>query len=397
MDLPMTSDVPNTPVEPELSPEVAERVSGLRTGWTTGTCASAAAKAAAIGLGTGVRPETVEVGLPGGDRVSFPVEAGPAGAPFEAVVVKDAGDDPDCTDGARMTATVTFASDRPAADRPAAAGGAVARGEAGGEPGHRLLAGDGVGTITLPGLGLPVGAPAINPVPRAMILAALAEVTDRPLVVTFSVPGGQAMAARTTNERLGIVGGISILGTTGIVRPFSTAAYRASVVQQIDVAAAQGHDIVVLATGSRSEAHVFAAWPDMPDVCVVEVGDFTGIALRRAAGAGMHRAVFVGMAGKITKLAAGVMMTHFHRSQVDTELLAEVARVTAAPPKIVEAATETATARHFFEVCVAEGVLEPLAELCRRAAANSRAHVAGALDVEVHMVDFAGKEEIARS
>jgi cobalt-precorrin-5B (C1)-methyltransferase len=230
-----------------------------------------------------------------------------------------------------------------------------------------------------------------------MILAALAEVTERPLVVTFSVPGGQAMAARTTNERLGIVGGISILGTTGIVRPFSTAAYRASVVQQIDVAAAQGHDRVVLATGSRSEAHVFAAWPDVPEVCVVEVGDFTGIALRRAAGAGMHRAVFVGMAGKITKLAAGVMMTHFHRSQVDTDLLAEVARVTGAPPKIVEAATETATARHFFEVCVAEGVLEPLAELCRRAAANCRAHVSGALDVDVHMVDFAGEQEIARS
>jgi cobalt-precorrin-5B (C1)-methyltransferase len=319
----MTSDVPNMPVEPELSPEVAERVSGLRTGWTTGTCASAAVKAAAIGLCTGVRPDTVEVGLPGGERVSFPVEAGPSGEPFEAVVVKDAGDDPDCTDGARMTATI--------APTPAHGGSS-------GPATHELRAGDGVGTITLPGLGLPVGAPAINPVPRAMILAALAEVTDRPLVVTFSVPGGQAMAARTTNERLGIVGGISILGTTGIVRPFSTAAYRASVVQQIDVAAAQGHDLVVLATGSRSEAHVLAAWPDVPVVCVVEVGDFTGIALRRAAGAGMHRAVFVGMAGKITKLAAGVMMTHFHRSQVDTDLLAEVARVTGAPPTIVNAA-----------------------------------------------------------
>jgi len=374
----MAGSPPERPIEPELSPEVAERTSGLRTGWTTGTCASAAAKAAAIGLCTGERPEAVEVGLPGGDRVTFAVEAGPSGEPSEAVVVKDAGDDPDCTDGARMTATVAFAD---AAD--------VA--------GHTLLAGDGIGTITLPGLGLEVGAPAVNPVPRAMILAALAEVTDRPLVVTFSVPGGQAMAARTTNERLGIVGGISILGTTGIVRPFSTAAYRASVVQQIDVAAAQDHDLVVLATGSRSEAFVFAAWPDVPTVCVVEVGDFTGIALRRAAGAGMRRAIFVGMAGKITKLAAGVMMTHFHRSQVDTDLLAEVARATDAPPKVVEAATETATARHFFEVCVAEGVIEPLRELCRRAATNCRAHVDGALDVEVHLVDFAGEQEIARS
>jgi cobalt-precorrin-5B (C1)-methyltransferase len=373
----MTPDPPPRPVEPELSPEVAERTSGLRTGWTTGTCASAAAKAAAIGLCSGARPESVDVGLPDGRRVTFPVEPGPSGQPWEAVVVKDAGDDPDCTDGARMTAAVTFADETSSE--------------------HQLLAGDGIGTVTLPGLGLPVGAPAINPVPRAMILAALAEVTDRPLVVTFSVPGGQAMAARTTNERLGIVGGISILGTTGIVKPFSTASYRASVVQQIDVAAAQGHDCVVLATGSRSEAYALRTWPEVPPVCVVEVGDFTGIALRHAAGAGMRRAVFVGMAGKITKLAAGVMMTHFHRSKVDTELLAEVARAGGAPPEIVDAATETATARHFFEVCTAAGVLDPLQELCRRAAANCRAHVDGALDVAVHMVDFDGVAEVARS
>jgi len=363
---------------------VAARTAGLRTGWTTGTCASAAAKAAAIGLCTGTRPETVEVGLPDGQRVTFPVEPGPSGEPFEAVVVKDAGDDPDCTDGARMTAQVEFAADTAAPAGP----------EVGG---HDLRAGDGIGTVTLPGLGLPVGAPAINPVPREMINLALAEVTDRPLVVTFSVPGGQAMAAKTTNERLGIIGGISILGTTGVVKPFSTASYRASVVQQIDVAAAQGHNLVVLATGSRSEAYALATWPDIPPVCVVEVGDFTGIALRRAAGAGMRRVIFVGMVGKITKLAAGVMMTHFHRSEVDTDLLAVVARASGAPPNVVAAATETATARHFFEVCVASGVTAPLQELCRRATANCEAHVSGALDVEVHLVDFDGGHEIAHS
>ncbi|MGH9040439.1 MAG: cobalt-precorrin-5B (C(1))-methyltransferase, partial [Acidimicrobiia bacterium] len=328
----------DTPHEPDLSPEVAARTKGLRTGWTTGTCASAAAKAAAIGLATGVRPAEVEVALPGGRLVTFPVEAGPDDVPWEAVVVKDAGDDPDCTDGARMTAM--------AAARPG--------------PRSELAAGPGVGTITLPGLGLAVGVPAINPVPRRMILAALGEATAEPLVVTFTVPGGEAMAEKTTNARLGIVGGISILGTTGIVRPFSTAAYRASVVQQIDVAAAQGHRQVVLATGSRSERHAFAAWPGLADVCVVEVGDFTGIALRRAAAAGVRRVAFVGMAGNITKLAAGVMMTHFHRSQVDTGLLAEVARAAGAPAGVVAAATETATARHFFEVCVAEGATEPL-------------------------------------
>jgi cobalt-precorrin-5B (C1)-methyltransferase len=244
---------------------------GLRTGWTTGTCASAAAKAAAIQLVIGQAPGEVEVGLPGGRRVRFPVELDDEG---HCIVVKDAGDDPDCTHGARMTASV------------AEAPGTGANTE--------LLAGPGVGTITLPGLGLPVGGPAINPVPRRMILGAVAEVTGRPLAVTLSVPGGEAMAAKTSNGRLGIVGGISILGTTGIVRPFSTAAYRASVVQQIDVAAAQGHTDLILATGSRTEQAAARLFPDLPEVCVVEVGDFTGIALRRAAADGFRRVAFVG-------------------------------------------------------------------------------------------------------
>src|SRR5207248_2388201 len=264
-------------------------------------------------------------------------------------VIKDAGDDPDCTHGARMTATV---------ERASTAVGAT-----------ELRAGEGVGTITKPGLGLPVGGPAINPVPRRMILASLAEVTDRPLRVTFEVPGGEEMAAKTTNARLGIVGGISILGTTGVVRPFSTAAYRASVVQQVDVAAAQGERRMVLATGSRSEKAAQRLYPGIADVCFVEVGDYTGVALRRVAARQMTSVVFVGMAGKITKLAAGVMMTHFHRSKVDGELLAEIARRSSAPPAVTEAATETETARHFFEVCVEHGCTEPLTLLCQRAAA----------------------------
>ena len=245
--------------EPELAPEVAARTKGLRAGWTTGTCASAAAKAAAVGLVTGAAPAEVDVALPSGRRVSFPVESE---VPNRCVVVKDAGDDPDCTDGARVTAEVVWAT--------------------AGAPSTELRAGPGVGTITKPGIGLAVGAPAINPVPQRMILAALDEVTDQPLVVTFIVPDGEAMAEKTTNARLGIVGGISILGTTGIVRPFSTAAYRASVVQQIDVAAAQGERTVMLATGSRSERAAMQLHPALDDVCCVEVGDFTGIALRRA-------------------------------------------------------------------------------------------------------------------
>ena len=355
-------------VEPPLAAEVAA-AGGLRTGWTTGTCAAAAAKAALLGLVTGAAPDEVEVGLPDGRRVSFPVEAE---APNRCVVVKDAGDDPDCTDGARMTAEVSWA------------------------PAGVLLPGEGVGLVTKPGLGLPVGEPSITTIPRRMIAAALAEVDPRPVAVTFSVPGGEAMAAKTSNARLGIEGGISILGTTGVVKPFSTAAYRASVVQQIDVAAAQGADVVVLCTGTRSDAFAQGALPHLPPVCFVEVGDFTGIALRRAARNGLRHVVWVGMVGKITKLAAGVMMTHYRRSAVDTDLLASVAEEAGAPEAVVAAATETNTARHFYEACTAVGAVEPLRLLCRRAAAACRSHVEDALEVEVVCVDFDGTFEVAR-
>jgi len=383
------------------------RPPGLRSGWSTGTCASAATKAAALGLVTGIVPPAVEVALPSGARVSFPVEAeGPA----TAVVVKDAGDDPDCTDGARVTATVSplvpagrapGASADPAAGGsadPAAGGSAdpAAGGSTSGPMASLLVAGEGVGTVTRPGLGLAVGAPAINPVPRRMILQALAEVTTEPCRVVLSVPGGEAMAEKTTNSRLGILGGISILGTTGIVRPFSTAAFRAAVVQQIDVAAAGGERHLVLATGTRSEAAARRLLPELDAVCFVEVGDYTGVALRRAAHQGIERVSVVAMAGKITKLAAGVMMTHFHRSKVDTDLLASLARATGAPAEVVAAAGSTATARHFFEACVAAGTLAPLAALCERAAAACAAH-AGGLPVDVWMVDFDGAAVLAHA
>ena len=358
-----------------MAPEVAG-AKGLRTGWTTGSCASAAAKAAVLGLVTGEVPESVEIGLPSGQRVAFAVTDRRAGDPAQAAVVKDAGDDPDVTNGAHVTVTATFVP--------------------GEEHAVRLAGGPGVGTVTLPGLGLPVGAPAINPVPARMIRAAVAEVTDRAVHLTLSVPGGEAMAAKTSNARLGILGGISILGTTGIVRPFSTASWRASVAQQVDVAAAQGQSHVVLSTGGRTDAAAQRMMPGLPAVCFVEVGDFTGIALRRAASAGVGRVTFVGMAGKIAKLAAGLMMTHYRRSKVDVEMLGEVARRCGAPQEVVDAATATATARHFAEACMAAGALEPLAELCRRAAANCRSFVDGAVEVDVVMVDFEGSEVVAR-
>jgi cobalt-precorrin-5B (C1)-methyltransferase len=182
-----------------------------------------------------------------------------------------------------------------------------------------------------------------------------------------------------------------------VVKPFSTASYRASVVQQIDVAAAQGNDTIVLATGSRSDRIAMRLRPDLSGVVFVEVGDFTGIALRRAARLGFHHVVFVGMAGKITKLAAGVMMTHFHRSKVDGALLAQAARETGAPVVVIDAATATATARHFYETCVASDCIAPLTWLCERARAACEAHVDGALRVEVVLVDFDGEFVVARA
>src|SRR5919107_2657234 len=242
-------------------PPSMSRVKGekLRTGWTTGTCAAAAAKAAAEALVSGEAQEEVEIQLPrkGEEkRVRFAVEQCAVGEAWaEAVVVKDAGDDPDVTHGAHLTARVSWREG----------------------VGIELDRGEGVGAVTKPGLGLPVGGPAINEVPRRMISYSVEEVIDpdeRGLRVVISVPGGEKMAEKTTNARLGIVGGISILGTTGIVRPFSTAAYRASVTQQIDVAAAQGASTVVLATGSRSERAAMRLRPDLPEVCFVEVGDY---------------------------------------------------------------------------------------------------------------------------
>src|SRR5205814_3924995 len=181
--------------EPDLPRTAKVRKKALRTGWTTGTCASAAAKAATTALDTGEIQVTVEVGLPDGQRVRFPVDkcmVEPAQA--MAVVVKDAGDDPDVTHGARLTATVRWR----------------------GEPGLELDGGVGVGAVTKPGLGLELGGPAINPVPRAMITQAAGEAIDlskNGITVIISVPDGERMARKTTNARLGIIGGISILGT----------------------------------------------------------------------------------------------------------------------------------------------------------------------------------------
>ncbi len=340
--------------EPDLPRTAKVRQRGLRTGWTTGTCAAAAAKAAATALVTGQVQHAVEIGLPSGRRVSFPVQscqiAAGQGPWAEAVVIKDAGDDPDVTDGAHLTASVSW------------------RGQAGLE----LDGGVGVGVVTKPGLGLALGGPAINPVPRKMITEAVGEAVDlagRGLRVIISVPDGERMARKTTNGRLGILGGISILGTTGIVRPFSTASWRASVEQAVAVLSGQGERTLVLCTGGRTEKGAMALLPGLPEVCFVEVGDFTGAALRRAVQHGVARVVFVGMAGKLTKLAAGVLMTHYTRSKVSAGLLGDITRAAGGDPDLAVQVAGANTARHAVELWAEAGLLGPAGtELCRRVA-----------------------------
>lgn len=308
---------------------------GTRTGFTTGACAAAAARAATLGLVQGEVPSSVDCLLPNGQRVRFMVNDGQLlNGCAHAVVIKDAGDDPDCTHGALLTADIHYLPASP--------------GEV------QLLGGQGVGLITLPGLGLEVGGPAINPVPRRNIEdnvrdAAGTLLQRYGLAVTISVPQGELMAKKTLNARLGIIGGISILGTTGIVRPYSTAAFRASVIQGIEVAVAQGQDTVVLTTGGRTEKFVMRELPELAAACFVQMGDFLRYALDTAVKQGIRHVIIGGMVGKLTKMAQGETITHAGRAEVNTDLLAELAQASGAPAAVCDSIRQAETARYAAE------------------------------------------------
>jgi cobalt-precorrin-5B (C1)-methyltransferase len=427
--------------EPDLPRTMKTRGGkALRSGWTTGTCSAAAAKAATSALLSGRPAQQVEVALPGKDgqwtqRVTFPVERCEEVKPgaWQAVVVKDAGDDPDVTHGAHLTATVSWREGKgPGAGAIRLAGGGI-----------ELEGGEGVGVVTKPGLGLEIGGPAINPVPRAMIERAVSEALEagageegrrllgsngdraadasgdaggggsadtdtgddnRVLLVVISVPGGEVMARKTTNRRLGILGGISILGTTGIVRPFSTASWRASVEQAVAVLGAQAESTegalppLVLCTGGRTEKGAMALLPGLPEVCFVEVGDFTGAALRKAVEHAVTDVVFVGMIGKLTKLAAGVLMTHYTRSAVDTDVLADITRRATGDDALAARVGAANTARHAYEVWQESGVLDACGRvLCDQVADVLQRFAEGQLTARAALVDFTGRTLVAAS
>ncbi len=282
-----------------------EKPHALRKGWTTGACATAAAKAAYSALLTGRFEDPVTITLPRGETPSFALQETELGEGEATVaIVKDAGDDPDVTHGALIRATVQVI-------------------EAG--AGVRFRAGEGVGIVTLPGLPVAVGEPAINPVPRRMMEKAIAErATEHgaagDVEITISVADGEKLAERTMNGRLGIVGGISILGTTGIVTPYSCAAWIASIHRGVDVARAAGLGHVAGATGKTSESAVRALY-GLEDQALLEMGDFAGGLLKYLRQHPIPRLTIAGGFGKISKLAQGHMDLHSGRSEVDIAAL----------------------------------------------------------------------------
>ncbi|WP_417347237.1 cobalt-precorrin-5B (C(1))-methyltransferase [Ferrimonas sp.] len=347
----------------------------LRRGYTTGACATAASLAALQWLcrGEPSAPERVTIQLPIGELAGFDVipqslEPGRACC----AVIKDAGDDPDCTHGAVITATLELED----------------------QPGIRFEAGEGVAVVTLPGLELAVGEPAINPVPRKMMREHLLPLLQQSGLsgarVSISIPGGEVLAEQTIGRRLGLVGGLSILGTRGTVNPYSTSAYAASVRQSIQVARAQGLEQVVLTTGSRTEKAAMSQHPDLTDTAFVQVGDFTGVGLRAAARYGVRRLELVTMIGKLCKLVSGTMMTHVSGRPIDFDLMARLATDHCQDGALVDQIRQANTGRHILELV--RGVLPQsyLQSLCAEAARHCADYSHNAFLVSVRLVDFDG-------
>jgi cobalt-precorrin-5B (C1)-methyltransferase len=311
----------------------------LRHGWTTGACATAAAKAAYAALLTGIFPDPVDILLPGGKSAAFVLaEWELTETHATAGVIKDAGDDPDVTHGALVRAR-------------------VAQGATG--TGITFHAGPGVGMVTRPGLAISPGEPAINPVPRQMIRAAIEDLAARhhvasDVVVEISIPGGEILAQRTLNGRLGITGGLSILGTTGIVVPFSCSAWIHSIHRGIDVARAGGVKHLAGATGNTSETAV-RALHDMPEMALIEMGDFVGGMLKYLKSHPVPRVTIAGGVAKMTKLAQGRLDLHSKRGEVDFSALANLAACTGCGAVIAAQIGQANTTAQAFELARAEG------------------------------------------
>ena len=348
---------------------------GMREGFTTGACAAAAAKAAARALVAFKPQERVTSTLPNGSRVTFEIhrcQLDAAGTKALCSIIKDGGDDPDVTHGAELVAEVVL----------------TGSGEI------ELFGGVGVAVVTKPGLGLSVGGPAINPVPSMNIREMVAEELEGSRFtgakVTISVPDGEERAKHTLNGRLGLLNGISILGTTGIVKPYSTAAFVASVVQGIELAKASQQDILVFTTGGRSETFAMKILPHLLETCFIQVGDYIGIGIRNAARQNIKTLHIVGMMGKLSKMADGKMMTHASKSEVNMPFLAQLAAKLGAERSVVAKIREANTARHVYEIAMEAQISGLPDAICEEVVAVCCRFARHPIAICVTMVDFSG-------
>jgi cobalt-precorrin-5B (C1)-methyltransferase len=346
----------------------------MREGFTTGACSAAAAKAAMRMCVRKTPLQEIEVTLPIGKKAIFTLEKKELHENYAVCsVIKDAGDDPDCTHGAELIAEV----------RPNQTGSIIVKG------------GTGVAKVTKGGLGLEIGTWAINPVPQKNIKEMVAEeLMGAPhysgAEVIISVPRGEEMAKETLNARLGLVGGISILGTTGIVRPYSTAAFRASVVQAFEMASNNNVKTVVLTTGGKSEKYAMELFPELSELSFIQVGDFIGTAIKKAKREKMDLAIIVGMMGKLSKMADGRMMTHAAGSKVNMDMLAGMAKDLMASNDIVETIRGANTGREVLEICEREGIGEMPNKICERVVEKCSNHAEQDLSINTYFVNFSG-------
>ncbi len=348
--------------------------SKLRTGFTTGSCATAASKAALLAIRDQKSIRSADIKIPRGDCISIKIERCEFGESHALCsVIKDGGDDPDVTHGAEIVVNLELTENR----------GRI-----------EIDGGVGVGTVTKPGLGLEINKAAINPVPKKMIVENLNEIGGDILErsgirVVISVPRGRELAPKTDNPRLGIVGGISILGTSGIVVPFSTASYAASIRQNLDVAIAAGDRTVVLTTGGRSEEFSRKIM-DKSEHCFVQMGDFAGYTIQQCAKKGMEQAYVVGFIGKLAKMAAGVKQTHVKGSKVDMGFLSDLSTRCGASKSVSKQILEANTARHVSEI-VKENNIDGFFQLiCDNVYRHMQSLSEGRVSIRVILFDFDG-------
>jgi cobalt-precorrin-5B (C1)-methyltransferase len=352
--------------------ETAEQPTPLRSGLTTGSCATATSLAAARLLLTGEVNDAIEITLPKGKQVQMRLEfCRPVEGGAEAGTIKDAGDDPDVTHGALLYSQVRLIT----------------------APGVRFVAGPGVGTVTRPGLVLGVGEPAINPVPRRMMNEHLTHLASERgytggFEVTVCVDNGSELALKTMNPRLGILGGLSILGTSGIVRPFSCAAYIASIHQGIDVAKTNGYRHIAACTGNASEDTMRRVY-ELPDIALIEMGDFVGAVLKHLRKVPVDKLSLCGGFGKISKLAAGHMDLHSRHSSINLEQLAQWAAEVGADAQLQHKIREANTSQQALAMASAVGIALGNA-VCQHALDFARSVVPAQVQVEVFAIDRQG-------